>query len=466
MKPISKVFLSFFFLTLSLAGFIQEAHAAFLLNVSPRRGGQHIRFDEARPGSLLRNEEVTLSVLTDVATQYRIYANLYQPLTNERGDVIPQGNFVVFSPSNPLGNLRTQLETPLVMGQLPIYTSNAAGDSDEFVLVFNVHVPDTQAGGTYRTQINFVAEPVSAANGATQSVVTMDVQVEIRPTFRVTILSGNGGRDLNLGRINKDRPRASQTLKFQIESNIGSSYRIVQQMTEPLISQGGKILSEEELVFLSTTAEGKGSLASSTASPVSVSPKIIYTSDDSGSSELVLLEFQFLPQELQEAGIYTGTLSFKIESNSAFAQTEVYNIPVRLEVEPTFYLDVKPEQGSQFNFGVFRTGEERQERRATLVVHSNLGEPYAVSQILTRKLTNIEGIAIPSDYFQFFVSGSQTGQLATVVPTPVKEGESIIFTSDKKGTPETFTINYSLTIPKDAKSGSYNAETVYSITTL
>src|SRR3989338_7729673 len=110
--------------------FSVDAQAIFTLTASPRRGGQGIRFEAGKPGTVLRNEEVTLSVTTDRNAQYRIYQTVYQPLSNQFGNTIPQGALIAFSPSNPLGTLRTQLETPVTMGQVPIYTSNSAGDSD------------------------------------------------------------------------------------------------------------------------------------------------------------------------------------------------------------------------------------------------------------------------------------------------------------------------------------------------
>ena len=118
------------------------------------------------------------------------------------------------------------------------------------------------------------------------------------------------------------------------------------------------------------------------------------------------------------------------------------------------------------NFGVFKSGEEKQERRILLTVHSNLGQPYQVSQIVPRKLTNEEGTVIPREHFQFFGSEAQTGLLTVMSPTPVQEGESVVFTSNQKGTPEKFTLNYILTVPHGARAGSYNSEVKYSITTL
>ena len=441
---------------------VQDAHAIFTLSVIPRRGGQSIRFEGAKPGAYLRNEEVTLSVTSDRNAQYRIYQTVYQPLTNEFGNTIPQGAFIVFSPSNPLGTLRTQLETPITMGQVPIYTSNTVGGSDSFVLVFNVKVPENQPGGVYHSQITFTAELVNQQGGVSPGIVTMDVRVEITPTFRLTIQNVKGGRDLDLGRISKDQLSTSGTLKILVDSNIGTTYRIIQQLTNPLTSQDGMVLDEKDIRLM--VSGGKN--GSITSTEISESPSILYTSSQAGTSEELQLQYQLTPEAEQKAGIYSGNISFKVESSSAFVSAEVINVPVRVEVEPIFYLEVDVEQGSNLNFGVFRSGEERQEKKFVLTVHSNLGQPYQVTQIVPRKLTSQEGAVIPKEHFTFFGSDAQTGVLSVMSPSPVQEGESVVFTSNQKGAPEKFILDYVLTVPREAKAGSYNSEVRYSITTL
>lgn len=459
--------LIFFLVLAGLLTLVQDAHAVFTLSVTPRRGGQHIRFEGGKSGDYLRNEEVTLKVTSDRSAQYRISQTVYQPLTNEFGNTIPQGAFIVFSPSNPLGTLRTKLETPITMGQVAIYTSNTVGDTDSFVLVFNVKVPGDQPGGVYHTQITFTAELVNAQSGVSPSIVTMDVRVEITPDFRIVIQNVRGGRYLEFERISKNRPTSASALKMEIESNIGTAYRIIQQLTEPLASAEGFSLDESRLSFAgSGGAHGSLTVAGS-LQEVSESPTLLYTSGETGQGDVIGLQYQLTPGESQKAGIYSGNISFKIESGSPFVPSEVINIPVKIEIETLFFLDTEIEQSAaNLNFGVFKSGEEKQERRVFLTVHSNLGQPYQVSQIVPRKLTNEEGTVIPREHFQFFGSDAQTGVLTVMSPTPVQEGESVVFTSNQKGAPEKFTLNYILTVPRGARAGSYNSEVRYSITTL
>lgn len=458
-----KVFLVGVFLAL-LCGFQTSAYAIFQLTVQPRRGGQNLHIEQTKPGQEARNEEETITVQnTNAGAQYQIFQTIYQPLTNEFGNTIPQNALVMFSPSTTLGTLKPQLETPVTMGQVPIYTSNAAGDSDTFVLVYHLTVPPGQAGGNYHTTITYTAQPLSGAASAAPSIVTIDLSVEIRPTFRLILQNPGGGHSLNFPKITKDRPTSSQTLDIHIDSNIGTTFRILQQVTEPILSSEGLPLDEENIQFEAAANSGK----TVPTGTLSTSPTVLYTATDSGASDDVRVQYTVSPAGDVKAGIYTGNLSIKVESNSPLVPPDIYQIPIRIEIEPIFYLDVDTPMGlGGFHFGTFKTGDEKQDRQVFLTIHSNLGRPYQVTQIVSRKLMNQEGSAIPSDDFQWDIAGSKTGILKAPSLTPVQEGETVLFTSDNKGTPEKLTLTYSLAVPKDARAGSYSSDIRYSITTL
>lgn len=438
-----------------------DAWAVFDLQVTPRRGGQNIRFEESEPGGLLRNEELTAAVISTEGAPYRIYQTLYQPLTNERGDVIPQHQFIQFSPTNTLGNLRVQIETPVTMGQTTIYTSNGAGESDTFVLVLNVRVPEGQPGGVYHTQLTFQAEPTSPRPGMTTQIVTLDVRVEIRPRFRADITGVRGSRKLDLGKIDKDHPDAAEALAMQIESNVNAPYRILYQLTEPLASSEG--IPMEGAFTLSARSERGGRVAQS--EEVAQAARVLYTSENGGPDALELA-FRIEPAAAQKAGTYQGLLRFWVESSDPRASSWFATIPVRVTVEAVFDLTVDFAGGDPgLAFGLFKDDAEK-ERTLILRVRSNLGKPYQVTQVVSKKLTNPGGEVIPVGLFQFFGDKSETGKSLVTVPTEVKEGESSVFLSDDNGSPEEVTLHYRLRVPLDQRSGLYNAEIKYSITTL
>ncbi|MCG3176536.1 MAG: hypothetical protein MOGMAGMI_01494 [Candidatus Omnitrophica bacterium] len=444
-------------------GVCAEARAAFDFSATPRRGGQHIRFEEAQPGGLLRNEELTLTVDTDLGAQYRILQTLYQPLTNEQGRTLPSGAWIQFSPSEPLGTLRPKLETPVQLGQHQIYTSNTQGESDSFILVFNVRVPEDQPGGVYRTQISFTAEPVTPVSGVTSRVLTLDVRVELQPTFRMTILSAGGGRTLDLGSIDRDRATAEGALNVGVENNTGHSYRLVQQLVEPLTSETGEILDEDQLTVRPQEVRS-GRVSAAAAEPVALSPKILYESDATGSSEELVLVYGAGTARPVPAGRYRGMLQLRAESASPYVSADPVPVPVQLRVDEVLDLQIELDPQGGLQFGRFGAGGT-QSRTVTLSVVSNLGKPYQISQLVGRKLTNEKGVSIAQDQFTYSVQALSSG-LPARPSEPVAEGESSIFTSDRAGTPEKLLVRYDLTVPPGAHSGSYTSEIKYSLTTI
>jgi hypothetical protein len=466
MRCKTKSLFLFSLLLATLSLLCQDAYAVFDFSVSPRRGGQNIRFQASHAGVPVQSEEVQLSVMTDKGAAYRIFSTLNQPLINEFGNTIPQGALFMFSPSSTLGTLRVQLETPVVMGQTPIYTSNSSGDSDSFFLVFNIQVPENQPGGMYYTQISFSVEPVDSAGAFSPIVRTLDVQVEITPSFKIEVKSQKGGRQIELGRIDEKNNSSSEALVMEVTSNIGARYRIIQQLAEPLVSSEGSILEEDTLQF-SVSGGRNGSVSTgSEARALLTDPIQLYTSNPSGEGDAFQIQYAFTPHSRQKAGIYSGTLLFRAESDSPLVSNEVINLPIKIKVEPVFNLAIEIKDELGIHFGIVKPGEDKKEKQVSLVVKSNLGEPYQISQIASRKLGTPEGHTLPSESLLYYGQKTRTGDVKALSPIPLPDGESIIFVSDKLGTPEELSMNYSLSIPIDSPPGSYTSEIKYSITTL
>jgi hypothetical protein len=224
---------------------------------------------------------------------------------------------------------------------------------------------------------------------------------------------------------------------------------------------------DEENLLVNIVGGSKGTSAiGASPVPVTQTQALIYASSESGGPDVLEIQCQLKPGSTPKAGIYSGNFTFKVESKSPFVPQEVIRIPIRVEVDTIFYLDTEVEKGSALSFGTFKNPGEKHEKQVLVTIHSNLGEPYQVTQILSKKLVNERGDVLPPSSFTFFGAEAQTGVLAVMSPAAVTEGESVVFTSDKKGTPQKFLLNYTLTLPKDARSGTYASEVKYSITTL
>ena len=371
--------------------------------------------------------------------------------------------FIFFSPSSALGTLRTTLETPVTVGTVPLYTSNSAGESDTFTLIYSVRVPENQPGGVYRARLIFTAEPVIAQAGVGTETVTMDVRVDLRGGFEWHIQNLRGGRTLEFNKITKEQQASETALKLSVRSNIGAPFRITQQVTEPLTSQEGEAL-EEEAIQYAVIKDGQNAGA---LTPLAVSASPLYSSDATGQGGEFEIRYALTPPSKQKAGRYSGVLTFKVESTSPLVPMEVINVRVSFEIDTIFDLDIQIERdASSLSFGTFRNVNDKQIRKVLISVQTNVGSAYQISQIVSRPLTNPEGSVIPKENFIYYGSDAQTGVLSTLSPTPVREGEAVIFTSDVKGTAGKFVMNYELAIPAAARAGSYQSDIKYSITTL
>ena len=56
------------------------------------------------------------------------------------------------------------------------------------------------------------------------------------------------------------------------------------------------------------------------------------------------------------------------------------------------------------------------------------------------------------------------GSLKCAQKTPIKEGQTILFVSDKKGSPDKFKVIYELAPPRNLQSGDYSTMFTYSVT--
>lgn len=452
-------------IVLLLAGacLTSPAWALFDLSASPRKGGRDLRFETGLSTTVSREEELTLTAESDRSVPYRIYVTMLSPLTNEQGRVMKQDALYVFSPSQTLGDLRLKLESPLPLGQTVVYTSNSSGDSDQMVLVFHLNLPESIPGGSYRAALSFTLEPMVPTADLSPRTVTLNVVVEIKPTFHFSVKTQRGGSVLDLGRLGKEGAPAGVTALLHAENNTGHSFRIFQELRGPLRSDTGLPLASENIRF-EAGVEGAGRTGA--AQSLSETPVLLFDSSTTSGPADLSVTYQVNPEGNLAAGRYEGSIFYRIESASILAAGQSAELPLRFEVEPIFNLDIQIPDGLGLQFGNLKSGQSGIEKKIILNVQSNLGAPYQVSQFVARRMSTPDGAALPESAFQFFVERTKTGSVSSVAARPVQIGDSMVFISDASGTPETLLCTYTLDIPLAAKAGSYGTDIKYTITTL
>ena len=100
-------------------------------------------------------------------------------------------------------------------------------------------------------------------------------------------------------------------------------------------------------------------------------------------------------------------------------------------------------------------------------IMTNIDKQYQVTQKVTSELVNKEGQVIPQEYFTLRTESVDTkGILKFAQNSPAKKGDTVLFISDRDGSPDSFKVIYELTCPADVKAGDYSTSVVYSLSEL
>lgn len=446
-------------LSVLIAGLPASAHAQFDFTVVPDRGGRDVRFSPSKPGQAARNEEVTVTVANDEARRYRIVQRQMSPFLNERGQALGRDAVKVFSPSSTGGRLGVVFPTPLEPGQEIIFDSDHSGTPETFALVFAFEPGASDAAGTYRSELVYQMEAVDG--GASVRNVVLQVQAEVRPDFFLDVQNVNGGSSLNLGRITRQRLAGSGALQVRVGAGLGGRYRIYQRLVDRISNAYGQAMDEASIVSIAGKADNGQAVAQE--QPLSTSRTLVYESDDAGSAAAFTVEYRTSGMESANAGQYRSTIEFFVESESSADFAAPVTVPLELEVETLYFLEVEHDSAGGLNFGKFKHEGDTQTRRVKITAHNNTGQRYQVVQRVSRLFTNEAGKSLPPDNFTAIMSGARTGDMAIMSEKPVQAGDTPIYTSDNQGRSDEFFIDYRLTLPRDSSGGEYTSETTYSL---
>ena len=446
--------------SLVLAGIFIYNYAlasTFSLTVRPYEGGYDLKYGKISPILGRVNREVTVDITSDIAKQYRLVQTFFESLTNSQGGSIPQNNFFVYGVrgTNKYGTMNVEQEIPLSLGRTILYTSNQQGLSDSFNLVYGLIIPEDQAPGSYRGRIGYTLEPIDS----TQSPVTviLNVFAEIEVESKIEIKTAQGGRTVSLNST-REEERSCDVL-VSIKGGLGSQFRILQLIPEPLTSSEGNQLSYEAVNFFIREAR-KGS-GVSVPTPLSSRQQVIYTSGLRGEPEDFIVTYSLGDLKKEKAGKYRTVIKYYLEGPTT---SLIDTLGLEVENERIFDLVVSPEMGGVMQFLNLKPLQPPRTSVVNIEIKTNAGKPYQVSQKVIQELTDKEGNIIPQEYFNLRTESAETkGTVRFLNKTQVKKGEMVLFVSDKDGSSDSFKIIYELGIPLNIKGGDYSTVIIYSI---
>lgn len=456
----------------------QPAFAAFNLTATPSDGGFDLRFQRLSPTDFKQTKEITIRVTSDLAKQYRVVAQIIKPLTMNDGTTLPDGQFKFYPlvNSNSKGTLLYREESPVSDFDTILYTSNAAGESDSFRLVYSLTPQANQIHGSYYGQIAYILTPIDS----TQSQVVVNIQVYAELSGgNVPVVELTTGTGSNRISLSSKGMRAKDELAFKkypqvfvkIRGPLGAAYRIFAAL------EGGVISSSEgdefDLSKVSVSAAGgqKGTLAQESDLMAATSKMLVYTSDAVGSGDEFVVTFKPAADfRLVKAGLYKGRLNFIVEKLGATQSgPEVFQaLDLDFSIDPLFDMVVysQGQEGVNLKFGEvsYKSGPKTSD--VDVYVETNMGKPYQVIQKVSGPMVNEKMDKIPEEDFTLKVKDVASIQepsyyLKDVVPA--KEGETLLLSSGPKGESLHFKIEYQLKMRPESRGGNYATSIGYSL---
>jgi len=441
--------------------------ATFSLSVKPHpyRGSDDLRFDRVDPTGEPRSEILKVEISTDIGKQYEVTQNLLTPLTNPASGVsISDKNFIFYARRKITPGVLNYIEQDTeVRGTRNIYMSDSQGTADSFDLVYVIRTPlDVPAGG-YQCRLGF---SLRAINDPTQPEKneTLNVIVQVgagKPTIDITTATGTKIVSLNSVKENMQ----SFDVLVNIKAGMGSQFVISQVIPRALESAEGEQLPYEAINF--QIREAKKGIGAVKPLALSVGPDILYASGLKGEPDSFIIAYSLQDIEKLKAGRYRTTIQYRLEGAGAFIQEGIIDtFGLEVEIEPVFDIIVKTESESgKIEFKDLKPSGQTKTFEVSIEVKTNKAKPYQVIQKMHSELVSKEGNIIPPEDFTLKTESIDTkGILKFPQKGPAKKGETVLFVSDKKGSPDSFKVIYELKAARDIKLGDYATSVSYSIT--
>ena len=447
-------------MALVMCGFCRYTFASFSLSVTPYEGGYDLRYGKIGAIQGRVNKEVVVSITSDSAKQYRVVQNILDPLSTPEGNELFQNSMVVYGlrSSNKYGTLNAEQEQPIRMGRQVLYTSNQSGESDSFTLVYGLMItPDTPAG-LYRGRIGFTLEPVDGVESPATVILNISAEVEVESSIEIRSVKGTTVLTLN-SEHDEDKTTA---VAVEIKGGFGKQLRIVQIVEQQPISEDGTLLNWDTVQFRGENAH-KGSVITETVT-LSSRPQVIYTSSGLGEADSFLIEYSLGDLSTQKTGQYRTTIKYLLEGINFNQNRLIRALELVIDNPRRFELVIKPEAAGILRFANLKPRQPPKLQEVVFQVNTNIGKQYQVTQHLSSLLTNVEGRVIPTKYFtlrQENLGGK--GEVKYTEQSQIKEGEMVLFISDKEGGPASFKVVYQLDVPSDVHWGDYSATFTYSL---
>ncbi|MCM8796862.1 MAG: hypothetical protein NC923_03165 [Candidatus Omnitrophica bacterium] len=276
-------------------------------------------------------------------------------------------------------------------------------------------------------------------------------------SFSLSVLPYEGGYDLRFRKSEPGMDRINKEATVRITSDIGKQYRVTQSLLEPLSTLDGKSIPQGNLlVYAMAGSNSFGTLNIGQEVPVTMGRQIIYTSNQSGTSDSFVLVYSLITRGNIDSGSYRGRIAFTLEAigSSQTPSTVILNISAEIENESS--VQIKTLSGSRTI--MLKPGNENSV--VAVAIKGGFGVPFRILQQVPQELVSSEGQTLDLNVVNFIGKEARRGMVVNQL-TPLSSRQQVIYTSSPRGEEDDFVIEYSLGELSNQKAGIYRGGIKY-----
>lgn len=279
-------------------------------------------------------------------------------------------------------------------------------------------------------------------------------------TFSLSVTPYEGGYDLRYGKVDPTLGHINREVTVNINSDIAKQYRLVQTLLEPLSTlSGSRIPQSNFLVYGIRGTNRYGTLNVEQQVPVSLGRQILYTSNQTGTSDSFVLVYGLIASQEIEPGSYRGRISFTLEPIDSTQEpvTAILNIFAEVEVEST--VEIRTAIGTK-NIILKSDKPEIESSSVVVNIKGGFGKQFRILQLVTEQPVSAEGSLLDWEVVNFLGRDAQKGIVINEL-TALSSKQQIVYTSSPRGEADTFVIEYKLGDLSGQKTGRYRARIKY-----
>ncbi|MFH1782462.1 MAG: hypothetical protein ABH848_02475 [Candidatus Omnitrophota bacterium] len=285
---------------------------------------------------------------------------------------------------------------------------------------------------------------------------------EVFAIFTLNATPYEGGYDLRYGKIASDDNWVNKEMSISIQSDINKQYRLIQMMVQPLTNAQGDTIPLDNFRVYSLRGTNKyGTMSVENEAPVAFGRMVIYTSNQTGSSDSFVLAYRLMVPPGQAQGAYRGRINYTLEPIGSLQGAVNVDISVYAEIDTETKIEITtPFSAKRISL---KQSDIEEDGYSDVVVNivGSLGSQYRILQIL-EPLRNQDGKELSSEAIKFTVEEAKKGIPGAIEFTDLfSSKQQTVYTSEQRGDGDNFIITYALVDTGKDLAGRYTGTVKY-----